>query len=75
MIDEQFVDEIAPNHDRTSCSDEDLHGNQYFNETGYPRCTRCALLHRIRTGEFPYGAKVDILTIKFNVNACSDRRR
>jgi len=50
----EFIDEIAPKHGRTSCSDEDLNGNQYPNEMGYVRCVRCALLHRLREGAFPY---------------------
>jgi hypothetical protein len=61
-----FINELAPEHDRTSCSDDNLNGNQYFNECGYPRCARCALLHRLNTGEFPYGVHVSRLTIRFS---------
>jgi hypothetical protein len=63
----EFINEIAPEHDRTSCSDENLNGNQYFNESGAPRCTRCAFLHRVRTGEFPHGVRVRRISILFVV--------
>ena len=63
-----FVDEIAPRHDRTSCSDADFNGNQYFNELGYPRCTRCALLYRLENGKWPHGAVVKSSGILFTGN-------
>ena len=56
MFDLDFVNEVAPKHGRTSCKDEDLNGNQYFNEMGWPRCTRCVLLHRLREGKWPHNA-------------------
>lgn len=56
-MDIQDINELAPNHDRTSCSDQDLNGNQYFNEMGYVRCVRCAFLHRLREGEWPHGGE------------------
>jgi hypothetical protein len=59
-----FVNEIAPSHTRTSCSDENSNGNEYFNEMGYPRCVRCALLYRLKEGIFPYDARVTELTIR-----------
>lgn len=57
----KFVDEIAPEHQRTSCSDEDSRGNEYFNEAGYPRCVRCAFLHRLANGEWPHGARFTVV--------------
>lgn len=52
-----FVDEVAPEHGRTSChSDDGDTGNEYFNEMGYPRCVRCCLLFRVRMGRWPHGA-------------------
>lgn len=61
-----FVNEIAPEHSRTSCSDEDSGGNEFFNEYGVPRCVRCALLHRVREGQFPYGVGAKVRTLKFS---------
>lgn len=47
-------------HTRTSCSDQHSKGNEYANEFGVPRCSRCALLHRHKYGEFPYGVSAEI---------------
>lgn len=63
---QDLIDAIAPKHNRTSCSDEDSSGNEYFNEFGYPRCPRCALLYWEKHGEFPYGVSADIESIKFS---------
>jgi hypothetical protein len=60
-----FINEIAPNHSRPVCSDADSAGNEKPNELGYPKCPRCALLYRLKTGIFPNGAMVDHLVIKF----------
>ena len=39
------IDILAPRHDRTSCTDEDIFlENAYPNDMGYPRCTRCYLM-------------------------------
>lgn len=46
------VNELVPNHDRTSCSDENL-ANAYPNNMGYVRCVRCAFLYRVRNGYWP----------------------
>lgn len=36
------IDMLAPQHDRTSCTDEHTFlENAYKNDMGYPRCTRC----------------------------------
>ena len=64
----EFINEIIPNHQRTSCTDEFSGGNEYFNEFGLPRCARCALLYRLKTGNFPYGVTVKELNIKFSGN-------
>ena len=57
----KLVDELMPaEHERTSCSDQNSNGNQFFNEMGFPRCVRCAFLHRLREGEWPHGARPDV---------------
>jgi len=55
----EWINTFVPNHERTSCSDDNPNGNQYggwdgtFNrESGkknvrYPRCNRCYLLSHI----------------------------
>jgi len=57
LITQEFIDTIAPEHGRTSCSDTDTsngYGGQdgYNPKTGepnirYPRCNRCYLLNHI----------------------------
>ena len=59
-----FIDEIAPEHGRTSCTDTDSNGNEYFNEMGFPRCVRCALLYRARHGEWPHGAEFRVESLR-----------
>jgi len=61
-----FIDEVAPEHQRTSCTDDSSNGNQFFNEFGSPRCVRCALLHRAREGEWPCGVDAEIRSIRFS---------
>jgi hypothetical protein len=34
-------------HSRTSCTDEISNGNEYYNEMGFARCARCALLRAL----------------------------
>lgn len=58
------INELAPNHDRTSCSDKDSKGNEYYNEMGYVRCVRCAFLHRMREGQWPHGAMPNIDSLR-----------
>lgn len=58
-----FVDEIAERHQRTSCTDEDSNGNEYFNEYGYPRCIRCAILYRLKNKQWPRGASPRVETL------------
>ena len=70
-MDIQTVNELAPEHQRTSCSDEDSGGNQYFNEMGYVRCERCAFLHRLREGEWPHGAEPHIGSLQMETPARS----
>ena len=61
----ELINEIAPTHSRTSCDPANGWAkNAYFNEMGHSRCVRCALLHRIEEGEFPYGAKMICEMIK-----------
>jgi chorismate mutase len=46
----EIIDILTPEHERTSCSDENQ-SNAYRNEMGYPRCARCYLLCRMEYGE------------------------
>jgi len=57
IITQEFIDIVAPEHGRTSCSDTDT-GNGYGGQDGfdpktgepnirYPRCNRCYLLRHI----------------------------
>lgn len=46
LITRELVDLIAPEHGRTSCSDEDP-SNWYQNGQGYVRCIRCSLLKHL----------------------------
>ena len=64
MIDFEFINEVAPEHGRTSCSDADWNGNQYFNEMGYPRCVRCCLLHRLAHGRWPHDAQFRVTGLR-----------
>ena len=54
----ELINEIAPEHDRTTCKNDTWNRNAYFNEMGYSRCVRCALLYRIDNDGFPYNAKM-----------------
>lgn len=46
-------------HERTSCEAPNVGiSNAFFNEYGFPRCNKCAILHRVRHGEWPHGARV-----------------
>lgn len=64
-MDIDTVNLLAPEHGRTSCTDLESNGNEYFNEFGYPRCTRCALLYYVVHGEWPHGVQVNFTQIKF----------
>jgi hypothetical protein len=60
-----LINAIAPSHSRTSCSDLNSNGNEYFNEFGCPRCQRCALLYFAAHGKWMYeGLSVD-LSLRF----------
>lgn len=62
---QEFINEVAPKHTRTSCTDEKSNENEYANADGYPRCVRCALLQRLKTGGWPYGSDARIETIHY----------
>lgn len=66
----EFINEIAPTHQRTSCNEENWYrtANYYMNESGYPRCVRCALLYRLHFGVFPYDAVPEVVTLVFRVD-------
>lgn len=57
----EFLDLIAPNHDRTSCSDKDVCNGYYTRngETWHGRCRRCMLLETLKTGKVPPGYDQD----------------
>lgn len=48
----RYVDEIAPEHDRTSCNDINLYNAAYSIDDyeGRGRCYRCTLLRASTTG-------------------------
>lgn len=70
-----FVDEVAPTHSRTSCNDDDSRGNEFFNEHGYPRCVRCAMLHRVVNGRWPHDAKFLIVDLRTSSGDDSAKQR
>lgn len=47
-----YVDAIAPEHERTSCNDNDLHNAAYGmkDHGGHGRCRRCTLLAAAHNG-------------------------
>ncbi len=47
-----YVDAIAPEHDRTSCSDDSLYNAAYGidDHEGHGRCRRCTLLAAAHNG-------------------------
>ena len=54
MTAKEFVDIIVPEHNRTSCSDEDKNNGFYSrNCEGYGRCTRCMWLEIIDGVDIP----------------------
>jgi len=66
---QQAIDFVAPEHDRTSCSDTDT-GNGYggwsgkYNPNGskeihFPRCTRCYLLNHLEEDTDTLEFKID----------------
>lgn len=63
FLDKYTIDLLVPKHNRISCSDEDSNGNEYFNEHGVPRCTRCVLLYRLNNNEWPHNAKVESINL------------
>lgn len=40
----ELVDFLVPEHSRTSCTDEQSHGNEFHNELNDVRCNRCYFL-------------------------------
>jgi len=51
-------------HSRTSCGKP---GNAYFNESGFPRCEKCAIQYRLNEGEWPHGAVLTDWRINANI--------
>jgi len=54
-----FINLIRPEHDRTSCSDEDIDNGFYSRnvDSWHGRCTRCMYLEIIKEGTVPEGFK------------------
>lgn len=52
----EYVDKIAPVHDRTSCNDENLYNAAYGldDRGGYGRCHRCTLLAAAKSGPIKF---------------------
>ena len=46
----EHIDKISPEHDRTSCNDENLYNASYGPDDrgGHGRCRRCGLLDIVR---------------------------
>ena len=73
-ITKEWVDQITPEHDRISCSDENM-SNGYgsilpsfdihtgLHEVRYPRCNRCYLLDNIGcdTDDLDFKIRVDVI--------------
>ena len=54
----ELLDFIYPEHDRTSCDDNDRNNSFYSrNEQGYGRCTRCMYLDLLDGVEVPKQVK------------------
>lgn len=71
----QRIDQLAPTHGRTSCSDAEPNGNYYAPEHGHPRCLRCALRYLAENdGYGPYGENVK-LTVKVETTVVYDGER
>jgi hypothetical protein len=64
LITKDFIDAFAPNHGRTSCSDNYII-NGFTSHDDHPRCIRCAMLEIYR-GEYcikesPWEISVDLV--------------
>lgn len=56
----EFLNIIRPEHDRTSCSDDNLDNGFYSRgDKWYGRCTRCMYLEILRDGVTPDGFAPD----------------
>jgi hypothetical protein len=53
MTSKELIDLIAPQHDRTSCNDNEL-GNGFYSNSGNTRCGRCSLLQILKEGRLPF---------------------
>ena len=67
----EYIDIICPEHDRTSCSDDNLSNSyggwygDYYMDTGekviyYPRCDRCYLLANLDSDVEDLEFKIDV---------------
>lgn len=79
VLTKEIIDIICPDHDRTSCSDDnrsngfykvdmkkDPRGVEYISKDSYlPRCARCYLLDSI-------GSKISDLSLKVKMNISFD---
>lgn len=49
----KYIDKIAPEHERTSCTDENLYNSAYGldDHNGHGRCYRCTLIAAQRSAD------------------------
>lgn len=56
---------FVPEHNRTSCSDENVqNGYTTAGRGGYPRCTRCALLRAVESLGYAKILEVESINVK-----------
>lgn len=55
MTAKQLIDLILPEHERTSCSDDNIENGFYSRngETWHGRCSRCMMLEILKSGKLP----------------------
>ena len=47
-----LINAIVPEHDRTSCSDDNIE-NGFYSSTEHTRCSRCTMLQTLKQGKMP----------------------
>ena len=60
-----LIDKLCPEHDRTSCSDNNIQ-NGFYSSTEHTRCSRCTMLQTLKEGKMPeshtgyYSVTIDV---------------